>query len=104
MPRSARIVITGYPHHVIQRGHNRQAVFVADEDYLYYLDNLREWKVELGCKVYAYCLMSNHVHPIVDPGDDEGNLAKLMKRVAGRQTRYGGNLGVRIAFLPFARE
>ena len=99
MPRSARIVITGYPHHVIQRGHNRQAVFVADEDYLYYLDNLREWKVELGCKVYAYCLMTNHVHLIVDPGEDEGNLAKLMKRVAGRQTRYVNKLEKRTGSL-----
>ena len=34
----------------------RQAVFAADDDYLYYLDNLREWKQKLGCKVYAYCL------------------------------------------------
>ncbi len=88
MPRTARIVITGYPHHIIQRGHNRQAVFASDADYQHYLDNLREWKEKLKCKVYAYCLMTNHVHLIVDPGDDERNLALLMKRVAGRQTRY----------------
>ena len=88
MPRSARIVIVGYPHHIIQRGHNRQVVFASEEDYLHYLDNLREWKEKLGCKVYAYCLMTNHVHLIVDPGEDERNLALLMKRVAGRQTRY----------------
>jgi putative transposase len=88
MPRTARIVIVGYPHHIIQRGHNRQVVFVSDEDYLYYLENLRAWKEKLGCKVYAYCLMTNHVHLIVDPGEDERSLALLMKRVAGRQTRY----------------
>jgi len=99
MPRSARIVITGYPHHVIQRGHNRQAVFISEEDYLYYLDNLREWKEELGCKVYAYCLMTNHVHLIVDPGEDERNLAQLMKRVAGRQTRYVNKLEKRTGSL-----
>ena len=72
----------------MQRGHNRQVVFRSDEDYLYYLANLQEWKQKLGCKVYAYCLMTNHVHLVVDPGDDERNLALLMKRVAGRQTRY----------------
>ena len=88
MPRTARLIVPGYPHHVLQRGHNRQTVFAADEDYLYYLDNLREWKEKLGCRVYAYCLMTNHVHLVVDPGDDERNLALLMKRVAGRQTRY----------------
>ena len=37
MPRSARLVIPNYPHHVIQRGHNRQTVFASDDDYTYYL-------------------------------------------------------------------
>lgn len=88
MPRSARIIINDFPHHIIQRGHNRQAVFTSDDDYLFYLDNLQEWKKKFGCKVYAYCLMTNHVHLIIDPGTDERNLSLLMKRLAGRQTRY----------------
>jgi putative transposase len=88
MPRTARIIINDSPHHIIQRGHNRQVVFASDDDYLFYLDNLREWKEKFGCKVYAYCLMANHVHLIVDPGADERNLSLLMKRLAGRQTRY----------------
>ena len=50
MPRTARIVIPNYPHHIIQRGHNRQTVFVADDDYHYYLDNLAEWKEFYNCK------------------------------------------------------
>ena len=62
MPRSARVVIANQPHHIIQRGHNRQGVFAQDEDYVYYSDTLAEWKEKLGCKVYAYCLMTNHVH------------------------------------------
>ncbi len=88
MPRQPRLVILNCPHHIIQRGHNRQVVFVEDGDYLYYLDNLREWKTELGCKIYTYCLMTNHVHLIIDPGERIKNLGLLMKRVAGRQTRY----------------
>lgn len=92
MPRHARLVLPNCPHHIIQRGHNHQAVFAGDDDYLYYLDNLKEWKSELGCKLYAYCLMTNHVHLVIDPGDDPENLALLMKRVAGRQTRYVNTL------------
>lgn len=88
MPRTARVVLPNYPHHIIQRGHNRQAVFASDEDYFYYLENLKEWKEILGCKIYAYCLMTNHVHLIVNPGKNVENLALLMKRVSGRQTRY----------------
>lgn len=88
MPRTARIIINDYPHHIIQRGHNRQVVFASDADYLFYLDNLQEWKEKFGCKVYSYCLMTNHVHLIVDPGANERNLSLLMKRIAGRQTRF----------------
>jgi putative transposase len=92
MPRHARIVLPNCPHHIIQRGHNRQAVFAGDDDFLYYLDTLQEWKTKLECKVHAYCLMTNHVHLVIDPGDDPENLGLLMKRVAGRQTRYVNKL------------
>ena len=88
MPRTSRIVIPGYPHHVIQRGHNRLSVFAGEDDYLYYLDNLAEWKQRLDCKVYAFCLMTNHVHLVIAPGDDPESLGRLMKRLAGRQTRF----------------
>ncbi len=92
MPRPSRIVIAGYPHHIVQRGHNRQTVFASDGDFLYYLENLREWKESYGCKIYAYCLMTNHVHLIIDPGEDARSLSSLMKRVAGRHTRYVNRL------------
>lgn len=45
MPRMGRIVLPIYPHHVVQRGHNRQVVFATDADFQYYLDALRELKV-----------------------------------------------------------
>lgn len=99
MPRPSRIVVADYPHHIIQRGHNRGVVFASDEDYLYYLENLKEWKEKLGCKVYAYCFMTNHVHLIVEPAKNEKNLALLIKRVAGRQTRYVNKLEKRTGSL-----
>lgn len=88
MPRMARVIVPNLPHHIVQRGHNRKAVFVEPYDYQYYLDTLLEWKRELGIKVYAWCLMTNHVHLILDPGDDRLAIGLLMKRLAGRQTRY----------------
>jgi len=69
MPRKARVMVPNCPHHIVQRGHNRNAVFVCDDDYQHYLENLIEAKREYAIKVYAYCLMTNHVHLIVDPGD-----------------------------------
>jgi REP-associated tyrosine transposase len=88
MPRRARILLANTPHHIVQRGHNRETVFVERDDYLYYLDTLKEWKQELEVNVYGYCLMTNHVHLILDPRDEPANIGKLMKRLAGRQTRY----------------
>ena len=92
MPRQARIILTNTPHHIVQRGHNREVVFVEATDYRYYISTLKEWKEELNIKVYGYCLMTNHVHLIIDPGKEETNLGKLMKRLAGRQTRYVNHL------------
>ena len=92
MPRKARLLVPRCPHHIVQRGHNRKTVFVADDDYQFYLENLFEWKVKLGLKVYAWCLMTNHVHLVVEPGDDASTLSALMKRLAGRQSAYVNKL------------
>ena len=87
MPRTARILLAHTPHHIVQRGHNRKTVFACPDDYRYYLATLIEWKQALGLKVYAYCLMTNHVHLIVEPGGSVRAVGKLMRRLAGRQTR-----------------
>lgn len=88
MPRSARVILPNTPHHIVQRGHNRQTVFCSDDDYNYYCENLIFFKQKLGCKIYSYCLMTNHVHLVIDPGPNPESLSLLMKHVAGRQTRY----------------
>jgi putative transposase len=75
MPRKARVIVPNCPRHIVQRGHNRNVVFVGDDDYQYYLENLIEAKQEYGIKVYAYCLMTNHVHLVVEPGDSVATLA-----------------------------
>ena len=88
MPRKVRILVPNYPHHIVQRGHNRKVVFLADEDYQFYLENLKEWKIKLGIKLYAWCLMTNHIHLIIEPGDDASTASELMKRLAGRQAAF----------------
>ena len=67
MPRRARLVVPGYPHHVTQRGNRRQQVFYSEDDYLAYLDLLRVLTDDAGANIWAYCLMPNHVHLIVVP-------------------------------------
>lgn len=92
MPRMGRVILPGYPHHIVQRGHNKQAVFAEPDDYQYYLDTLAEFKDVYGIAVYAWCLMSNHVHLLVAPGEEVAAVGRLMKRLAGRQTRYHNRL------------
>jgi len=92
MPRSARVIVPNIPHHIVQRGHNRSSVFAEPADFRYYLQTLRTWKNTLGVKVYGYCLMTNHVHLILEPPDDGLVVGKLMRRLAGRQTRYVNKL------------
>jgi putative transposase len=87
MPRRGRIAFANLPHHIVQRGHCRKDVFLCDSDRVDYLATLAECRETLRLKVFAYCLMSNHVHLIVDPGDDAANISLLMKRLAGRHAR-----------------
>ena len=67
----ARVVIPGIPHHVTQRGNRRQKTFFRSSDYDAYLPFLREWARRSGIKVWAYCLMPNHVHLILVPEREE---------------------------------
>jgi putative transposase len=76
---------------VVQRGHNRNVVFVEDDDYRHYIDTLAEWATAFGVRVHAYCLMTNHVHLLLEP-ETTCALGALMKRLAGRQTRYRNRL------------
>ncbi|WP_196801679.1 transposase [Thioalkalivibrio sp. ALM2T] len=92
MPRMARVVLPHFPHHVVQRGHNRQVVFAGDEDYERYLEDLRELSSVLEVRVYAYCLMTNHVHLLLGPGEEVAAMGRLMKALAARATRYRNRL------------
>ena len=87
MPRRPRIIVPDVPLHIIQRGNNRQACFYADEDYQFYLDWLKEYSKESGCKVHAYILMTNHVHLLLTPRK-KNSAGNLMKRLGQRYVQY----------------
>ncbi len=62
MPRRARICLPNVPQHLIQRGNNRQACFVADEDFRFYLDRLAEYSDKTGWQVHAYVQYFNRTY------------------------------------------
>jgi len=87
MPRAARVVVTGVPHHVTQRGNRRENIFRQDADRLKYLELLREYAWKHGMEVLAYCLMTNHVHLVVIPRL-ETTLSEVLGPVHLRYAQY----------------
>jgi putative transposase len=87
MPRQSRLVVPGVAMHVIQRGNNRNACFLARSDYLVYQLHLQELARKFACLVHAYCLMTNHVHLLVTPLSEDGCIG-LMRELGQRYVQY----------------
>lgn len=72
MARQPRLVIPGLPHHVFQRGHNRQDVFRSDADRMAWKSMMMDAMREANVQVHAYVMMGNHYHLLVTPADTKG--------------------------------
>ena len=66
------VVAIGYPHHITQRGNNREPVFFDDEDRWAYLDVLSHYTQKYQVDIWAYCLMTNHIHLLAAPNEPQG--------------------------------
>ncbi|MBN1365932.1 MAG: transposase [Syntrophaceae bacterium] len=86
MPRIARIVAPGYPHHIVQRGNRRMDVFFSDADYLAYIDFLCKACQRYDVQIWSYCLMTNHAHFIAIPKNAD-SLARCFADAHVRYTR-----------------
>ena len=87
MARLPRFVISGQPQHVIQRGNNRDVIFVSDEDYQYYLQKLGDACKKYDCEIHAYVLMTNHVHLLLTPHTENG-ISKVMQYIGRYYVQY----------------
>lgn len=87
MARMPRVICPGLPHHVIQRGNNRSAIFYDDSDYHAYLNWLAESMKKYGCSLHAYVLMTNHVHLLLTP-KSESSISKTLQSLGRRYVRY----------------
>jgi putative transposase len=94
--RFARAVVIGQPHHITQRGNYAQDVFLSDGDRMVYLEWLGECAARHGMRIWAYCLMTNHVHLLAVPekGDSFARcLAQVHMRHSQRINRRTGQRG-----------
>lgn len=87
MARLPRLTLPGHPHHVIQRGNNRQAIFATAADRQMMLDLLDENARKFSVAIHAYVLMDNHFHLLATPQTADG-LPQMMQAVGRRYVRY----------------
>jgi putative transposase len=86
MARHPRLFAPGLLYHVITRGNQRQPIFLTLADYAAYLERLAKYRERNAVQLYAYCLMPNHVHLLLQTG--EIPLAKFMQGVQQSYTQY----------------
>lgn len=87
MPRRPRIHLAGLPLHIVQRGHNREACFFAEDDYLAYREWLGEAIKSTGCQLHAYVQMTNHVHLLLTPPEPAA-VSRLAISLGRRYVQY----------------
>ena len=87
MPRIARAIATGIPHHITQHGNYRQVIFGCDDDYQQYLNWLKYYSDKHLLKIWAYCLMNNHVHFVAVPEKEE-SMARTFNTLHMRYAQY----------------
>jgi putative transposase len=68
MARKPRVEFEGALYHVIVRGNHRRDIFRDQSDRVAYLDRIEHYRERYRCIVYAYVLMSNHVHLLIETG------------------------------------
>lgn len=87
MARHPRLVVPGVALHVVQRGVDRAACFREETDRLVYLGVLRDLLRKTQCALHAYCLMTNHVHLLLTP-PEENACGTLMRELGRRYVPY----------------
>jgi putative transposase len=87
MVRRRRLFIPGLPQHIVQRGNNRSNMFSVPSDYELFLLMLYDASRRYDVEVYAYVLMTNHVHMIVTPHTPRG-IARMLQSVGSRYVGY----------------
>jgi putative transposase len=87
MSRKPRLIIPKTPVHITQRGNRREDIFRDDEDKEKYIKSFQFYRKKYKVKLYAWCLMDNHVHFVVEPQNHKG-LAKLFCALNTKYVRY----------------
>lgn len=86
MPRQARLDVPGALHHIMVRGINKANIFDDDEDKTRFLERLSQNVTEGKCSVYAWVLMTNHIHLLFKSGKD--GISSVMRKLLTWYAQY----------------
>ncbi len=86
MGRMPRVIVPGNPHHVVQRGVRKMDIFRSDEDRAAYIERVTDACAQFGVEIWAWCLMSNHVHIVAVPALED-SLSRMMAESHRRYAR-----------------
>lgn len=87
MARLPRLIIPDQPHHIIQRGNDRQLIFRDTDDYQAFLRWAREASKQFEVSIHAYVLMPNHLHLLATPSEQD-SLGRMMQWIGRHYVPY----------------
>lgn len=90
MPRGTRIILNNVCYHIINRGNQKQSIFLDDSGFGKYLQLLKHFKRKYAFKIFGYCLMPNHIHIILEP-KRPNELARFMQGLTQTYTAWFNN-------------
>lgn len=97
MPRQSRLHSMSGVYHIMMRGNEKKDIFIDNEDRYKFIDILLNKKFVSGYSLYAYCLMSNHIHLVMKENDE--NLALCLKRINVSYAYYFNKKYIRVGHL-----
>src|SRR5215475_4228346 len=97
MGRKPRLEVEGGLYHVMSRGNNRQRIFDDENDYEKMLRLIQDTKTKLPFYLYAYCLMTNHIHLLME--QQQSALSRIMHRLLIAYSRYYNRRNGRVGHL-----
>jgi putative transposase len=97
VPRTARTKSTSGIYHIIIRGINRQTLFEEEEDSVKFIQTLQKYREICKYKLYAYCLMGNHLHLLLMEGKEP--LETVMRRICGSYVLWYNKKYGRVGYL-----
>ncbi len=81
MPRKPRDISDPGLYHIVNRGNNKMQIFRDRDDFEHYLKLLKKYKSQFDFRLYAFCLMPNHLHLLLETASPDKGVSRLMHRL-----------------------